>query len=47
MATKLSEWAVREKLDSVRIDLGKQRQDQVNESFNCKFRGEWLSIDRF
>jgi putative transposase len=47
VATKLLEWAVQEKLESVLIDPGKPWQNGTNESFNGKFRDECLSMEWF
>lgn len=47
VATKLLEWAVQEKLESVLIDPGKSWQNGINESFNGKFRDECLSMEWF
>lgn len=47
VATKLLEWAVQEKPESVFIDPGKPWQNGTNESFNGKFRDECLSMEWF
>ncbi|VWX35042.1 transposase (fragment) [Limnobacter sp. 130] len=47
VATKLLEWAVQEKLESVLIDPGKPWQNGTNESFNGEFRNECLSMEWF
>src|SRR5690606_30619410 len=47
VSTQLLQWAVDEKLETVLMEPGKPWQNGTNESFNGKFRDEWLSMEWF
>lgn len=47
VSTKLLTWAVDEQLQTVLIEPGKPWQNGTNESFNGKFRDEYLSMEWF
>lgn len=45
VVTKLLEWALQQKLESVLIDLGKPWQNGTKENFNGRLRDECLSVE--
>jgi putative transposase len=47
VSTRLLQWAIDEKLETVVIEPGKPWQNGANESFNGKFRDECLSMEWF
>src|SRR5690606_17830628 len=47
VGTKLLQWAVDKRLQTVLIEPGKPWQNGTNESFNGKFRDECLSMEWF
>jgi putative transposase len=47
VSTALLKWVVDQKIESALIDPGKPWQNGTTESFNGKFRGESLAMERF
>ena len=47
VSTALSSWFVDQGIETALIDPGKPWQNGTNESFNGKFRDEWLAMEWF